>query len=184
MTKLLAAAMASLLVQVSVTAAVAQQDVPDVPGWQNLRWGMTEDDVRSALVGEQLTQLSPTRSSDMPGDWIGPKEKMYATFKIVIQLSNFTADAIPDFGRETRRLERVGIRSSFLESYSTFRDLLSEKYGTPRTAGSLLGNLLVWRFKTTTITLGRVDTLGLRFVSVVYVPTVRLRDDRGDKDKL
>jgi hypothetical protein len=184
MTKVRAAVIASLLVQIAATAAVAQQKVPDVSGWQNLRWGMTEDEVHSALAGEQLIQLSPSHSYEMPDDWIGPKEKMYATFKIVIQLSNFKADAIPQFGRETQRLERVGIRNSFLESYSTFRDLLSEKYGSPRTTGGPLGNSLVWRFKTTTITLGRVDTQLVRFVSVVYVPTNRLRDDRGDKDKL
>jgi hypothetical protein len=130
-----------LLLLLSLSSAVYARD-DDVLGWQNTRWGMTEDQAAAAL-GTQALRIDP------PIKYAG----LYVPLRAKVQVSNYTMNALLQFSDKTKTLRQVLLtwRTDSIVLWEKLSDLLTEEYGPPAQGGKLTE----WRFKTTIIDLDR-----------------------------
>jgi len=133
--------MLPLLVVLSLSSpAYASGD--DVLGWRNTRWGMTEEEARTAL-GRQGQQVNP------PLKYAGS----YVPLTTTLHISGYAVNVLLQFSDKTKTLGQVLLtwRTDSIVLWAKLNDRLTEKYGPP----AQVGNLNEWRFKTTTIELDR-----------------------------
>jgi hypothetical protein len=130
-----------LLVLLCLSSPVYAQG-QDVLGWQNTRWGMTEEQAVAAL-GTQGLRVDP------PLKYAG----LYVPLRSTIQISGYKMNALLQFSDETKTLRQVLLtwRTDSIVLWEKLADLLTEKYGPPAEAGKLIE----WRFKTTIVNLDR-----------------------------
>jgi hypothetical protein len=130
-----------LLVLLSLSSPVYARG-EDVLGWQNTRWGMTEEQAVAAL-GTQGLRVNP------PLKYAG----LYVPLRSTIQISGYKMNALLQFSDETKTLRQVLLtwRTDSIVLWEKLGDLLTEKYGPP----AQVGKLIEWRFKTTIIDLDR-----------------------------
>ncbi|MFQ5572517.1 MAG: hypothetical protein ACE5G0_22820 [Rhodothermales bacterium] len=143
------------------TARGAAMSVPgDVPGWQNIRWGMTESQVRSA-VGRR------------PSEVIEEYADGYSPMKVPVHIRSHLLYAFPIFSNQTGRLVRVQIRpeAPAYGLWDALYEWLEERYGKPaeRDTATRDTEAYTWRFPTTTIRLIRVNLLVPRIRRAVLI---------------
>jgi hypothetical protein len=145
---------------------VSQALAADVLGWQETRWGMTEEQAAASLGKE--------------GRRVAPPEKfkgLYVPLKATVEISGHKLDALLQFSDQTKTLRQVLLRATTdsLELWAKLRDLLAEKYGPP----SQSGKVRLWKFKTTVIELDRLSIPGvIGQVTVRYYPASEYQDEK------
>jgi hypothetical protein len=150
---------------VTVSAACA---LDDVEGWQATKWGMTEEQVRSAM---------PDLSENVP-----PKKfnaSVYVPFDTAFKVDRFYFQVVLQFDVDTRRLGQVLVTANDAspERWIVARQLLVERYGPPH---KQYGDKFVWLFPSTAIELTRYADPLLRMTNIRYYPAAKyLDDDKG-----
>src|SRR5438552_3664822 len=136
----------------------------DVAGWQGTRWGMSEEEVKATLQSAAVA-VSPPRKY----------LKSYAPLTVPMKIGPYQTEAVLQFDLESKRLQQVVISypSADLSLWTTFADLLTEKYGPPKRTGPKLE----WIFPTTTIELTRASVLSL--TGIRYYPSAQRVDEKG-----
>jgi hypothetical protein len=172
--------LATLLLSLAFTSPVLALD--DVPGWQSLRWGMTEIEARRSLESTGYRVVPPTKGKG-EDRWSGPnQEGGYIPFKTNLNIAGDGYEVILLFHDSTRRLGGVTLEGrspgQFLEEqHARMLKLLTEKYGVPQSTGVTMR----WTFKTTTIKLLSLPTLSLLHV---YYEASTPPPKRDDKSKI
>lgn len=117
MNKLLRAALALALGLVVPSMVVAQQLID---GWDRVKWGMTETEVRSAY-GARL-KTAGYRYPDT-----------YGPYEVAATVAGYQFDAILQFGLTTKRLEKVFLvsKSGGPAKLVAVRSQLVRLYGNP-----------------------------------------------------
>jgi hypothetical protein len=155
-----------LLVLLSLSSP-AYVRAEDVLGWQNTRWGMTEEQAAAAL-GAQGLRVNP------PLKYAG----LHVPLRSTIQISGYKMNALLQFSDEKKTLRQVLLtwRTDSIVLWAKIRDLLTEKYGPPAQAGKLSE----WRFKTTIIDLDRWSEPEIDGQVVVrYYPVSDYKDEKN-----
>ena len=137
----------------------------DVLGWQNTRWGMTEEQAAAALGNRGLRVNPPLKFAGL-----------YVPLRTRVQISSYTMNALLQFSDKTKTLRQVLVtwRTDSIVLWVRLRDLLTEKYGSP----AQVGKLSEWRFKTTIIDLDRWSEPEINGqVAVRYYPASDSKDD-------
>lgn len=138
----------------------------DVLGWQNTRWGMTEQQAAAALGGDGRRVTPPEQY-----------QGAYAPLKTTMNIAGHEIEALLQFSNQTKTFEQVLLKSSAggLNVWAKLRDLLTEKYGPP----AQVGDSREWRFKTTIIELSRLFIPGVvDQVSIRYYPASEYKDEK------
>ncbi len=146
------------LMLVAATAARASPVFPDEPGWEQLRWGMTGEELRS-LLGDRLVAL--------PGRWrYGGAYADHAAFDVVLGGLEFTAYFQMNARSGTLQqilLERRRVRATprALESLVSAMEVrygaASETCRQAKSGGEPLIFEMIWRGRDTTIHLNFMD---------------------------
>ena len=124
----------------------------DVQGWDVLRWGMTQDEIESAL-GERAMRL--------PGRWL--YGHAYADLAVEdVAVGGLTFTAYLQLNAESHRLQQVLLErrrtGAVPGAFDALVDSLEDRYGPPdevctqaKSGGEPLDYQLTWRFATTTL---------------------------------
>jgi hypothetical protein len=148
----------------------SQASAEDLLGWQNTRWGMTEQQAATAL-GQDAQRINPPHKF----------KRLYVPLKSTISISHFNIDVDLQFSNETKTLAQVLLTydgAGHEELWAKLRDLLTEKYGAPHQVGTTKRE---WRFKTTIIVLDLLDLplARVQSVSVSYYPASDYKDEKS-----
>lgn len=173
-----------VLLLLGSTSAGAQPT--DVEGWQSARWGMTQDELVSAV---------PAEITVLPGRW--EYGRSYADHAVMdAQVGGLAFDAFFQMNKKTDRLEQVLLeRRRAGATPAAFGELLAaltDEYGQPsetcrqaKQGGEPQRHELIWRFPTTTVHASFLDFSSMEVLdrdprppSVPLAETVeeRLRD--------
>lgn len=167
-----------ILVALSCGFAVGQTRPSDVEGWQRLKWGMSEKEVR-AIFGSQIVELPPNRQRKfMDGDVADLAIESYQ-----VGPTNFRIEFKMD--PRTRRLNGVSLDKTAI-SVSPDRfyagDLLNaliQKYGQPNNRKLESGDeTYAWNFKSTTIRLVQFRTSVMSMLFVQYLSAANLGSNK------
>lgn len=124
----------------------------DVPGWDVLRWGMTEAQIESAL---------DDRVARLPGRWL--YGNAYADLAVEdVEVGGLAFTAYLQMNAESHRLQQVLLErrrvGAVPAAFERLVDSLTETLGPPSTdctqaksGGQPLDYQLTWRFPTTTV---------------------------------
>jgi hypothetical protein len=145
----------------------------DVLGWQQTRWGMTNDET-IAVVGSDIRKGSRTGGGD--GDsWYSelsiPDVRIGEyPFFVEFQMDKFTGTLTRVMIKHDGELDKEPIGA-----FNTARRVLSERFGQPKRDGT--SDTLVWAFSTTTIMLTMfyiediMSVVGIGFHPTAIAPT-------------
>jgi len=128
-------------------------------GWQNTRWGMTEQEAAAAL-GPQGLRVDP------PIQYAG----LYVPLRVIVPVSRFSMNAMLQFSDMTKTLSQVLLtwRTDNIELWTNLLDRLTEEYGP----SVQTGKFRTWRFKTTIVELDRWEQEEINGqVTVRYYPS-------------
>jgi len=125
----------------------------DLAGWQQTRWGMTEEEILAAASREPLCR------QDREG---GPNDFWYCDLVIQnVAVGGFDFTIKFQMGRETQRLlqvlinhEQSDVSQAPTAAFNAAKRILVERFGTPARDGT--SDDWLWQFPTTTI---RLSTL-------------------------
>src|SRR3954451_5845575 len=118
---------------------IAEQNVTDLMGWQNTRWGMTAAEIQDALAGKAL-DLTPKKYRHPEGEWKG--HGPYYQLMRYIELGNTEFEVRFMIDPLTNVLASVILRNSIREDRvtakeaNTIKKIITEKYGKPARNGS------------------------------------------------
>jgi hypothetical protein len=143
---------AALLLGLMCLWSGAAAALDDLPGWQSLRWGMTEAEIRDRL-GDRVTPL--------PGRWL--YGGAYAELAVEdVELGGLTFTGYLQMNATTNRLQQVLLERRRVGALpAAFEQLigsLEAAYGPPaadcaqaKIGGEPLDYQMTWRFPTTTL---------------------------------
>lgn len=169
-------ALAFMLLLASPALATRAAALDDVPGWQNLRWGMTEAQARQSL------ELSGLKVEPDNGHF----KDMYSALAISLTIADASYRAVLQFSEADRGLAQVLLKCGCSggplapKAYRDMLRVLEEKYGKPTSSSEQPRPGSEWAFKTTTISLS-LYSLGGPFLT--YRPSVAPAK-KSDKDKI
>jgi hypothetical protein len=165
----------AMLVTLAAGIAVCQPP-KDVSGWNNIKWGMTVAQAKTAL-GKQAVDAAPPGS---PGS-------RFVDRLIVegLHIGEIAAHAVVMSKRESDLVSHVNIgcdipafMSARADAFLTLKSLLIEKYRSPKSEDRKPGILdhetdvtVLWIFPATSITLSWDESPSLGFVTIRYMPT-------------
>jgi len=150
------------------------QKIDDVPGWQEARWGMTEEELKSTF--KDLRKLDK-RENFFDGD-------QYADYQItdyVIEERKYNVFFL--MGKESGKLATVLVKlkeppAGAIQKvlFDGLESLLTRKYGKPtyekNDPDSVVPSLKrQWAFPTTTIELNYLSSRYLTMISIKYFPS-------------
>lgn len=138
----------------------------DVLGWQNTRWGMTADEIISAVGLDRLRQIPLETGKDWYAELAIPDVDIGRNaFDITFQMSS-----------ETDRLKQVLIRHEDATNrpqemqFQETLEIIAEKFGQPARIGT--SNEWMWEFPTTTIFLEAFYIEDIAsFIAVRFTPS-------------
>lgn len=159
----------------SLIGLIAFGQPRDVEGWGKIKWGMTVSDIMS-VFGRQAsvsTDSVPTSSALVP--------------KLIIKdvrIGEIGAKAVVLTAKGSDRVQAVEVEATDITEtpaktasvFSTLKELLIEKYGTPIKEEAKIAEFgitrtsALWVFPSTSITLLRnnTDDYGIGFVTILY----------------
>ena len=122
------------------------EDVRDIAGWPAIEWGMTEEEVRQALMG-RVSPITP----------IAKFANAYAPIKGSLMIEEYPFEMIPQFSHATGELCQVLFRAADADAGRLARmsDLLTAYYGSPVKRGTKR----MWRGPTAAVELDTVKRI-------------------------
>lgn len=153
-----------LIGAITLTAAIASCQPKDVTGWSKIKWGMTLAEARE-VFGERASRVDPQ----------GPDSQSFTVKDVMI--GDIAATALVVSARNSNRVGLVTIQATKYElivgdelvqsgavanqiqTFSTLKRLLIEKYGTPKNEDhkpdgrGYMNSTVLWVFPTTSIIL-------------------------------
>ena len=177
------AARLSLVGALAAVASLGAAAPPaDVAGWQNIRWNMTERDVRRSVAALGLDVIAGA----------GPEAALQTTTRV----SGIDCGVVFHFPDDARGLGQVSVRvvdtsrREALGAHAILLRTLTDTYG-PATQQMVYGtvrSITRWQFETTTITLRFSTDTGKRGhptrVSIVYLPALETVDPDGHHEQV
>ena len=146
-----------------VATKVPSSDV-DPYGWQSADFGMTIDEVRTAL-GDRVSDVNP------PQDW-GDRYSPIAVQNIELGGEQYVVHL--QFGKASQRLEQVLIREkggADEGKYLSIVKLMAKKYGPPaETTDSNSENAAIWAFPRMEIKASLQRLPGFNIIAITYGP--------------
>lgn len=151
MNRVLRAALALALAVVAPSMVMAQQGVG---GWDRVKWGMTEAEVRHAYA-ERLK----------PAGYLYPDT--YGPYEVKVTVAGYQFDAVLQFGSTTKRLEKVFLASKGggPAKLAAVRAQLVRLHGNPTRVDD---RGAVWNLKATVIEFDPISVFGVEVVGVRY----------------